>query len=214
MYGPLFFFVIYLTFHCARSGIIDRFQDSQDAATLPLIEGYFRIEVHIKRLENNRGISHTGLPCDITDTCDTQFTGIIDTEKPNHDFGGDSAPYRNWEALFQGSNVNSPDINKVLVKDNCGKGIRKAHVRLRAIDKDTVNDDKIDNFSYYITGNGPNGMPAETKQSARWSEELWAKGLDKPEIKVSLRYRWYKVSQADCHPVKTSGIPFIDGMFS
>ena len=154
------------------------------------------------------------------------------SEKPNHDFGGDSAPYRNWEKLYDGREINSPEINKVLTRDNCGKAIR---VRMRTcsctcyyvISKsyfyrksmwefglwikvilelhtdctiicsrnfllasvsfynitDTVNDDKIDNFSCFITGSGPVGMPAPNKEEAKWSPDLTCDGLDQKAIK-------------------------------
>lgn len=62
-----------------QAGLIDLAQDAKDAANLPLVSGHYRIEAHIIRLENPRGISHTGLPCDIIDHCDTKFSGIIDT---------------------------------------------------------------------------------------------------------------------------------------
>lgn len=198
---------------CCNAGFFDRIQDQKDTS-FPLLSGYFRIESAILKLDNPGAISHTNTPCDITDKCDPTVTAIIDTEKPNHDFGGDSAPYRNWEKLYDGREINSPEINKVLTRDNCGKAIRKVNVRVRAMDKDTVNDDKIDNFSCFITGSGPIGMPAPNKEEAKWSPDLTCDGLDQKAIKVHFRYRWYNIPQADCKAIKTSGIPFIDGMFS
>lgn len=194
------------------AGVIDLAQDAKDAASLPLVTGFFRLEAHILRLENPSGISHTGLPCDITDACDPKITGIIDTEKPNHDFGGDSAPYRNWEVLFDGNQINSPEINKIMTRDSCGKGIRKINVRVRAMDKDAINDDKIDNFSCYVSG--ATGMPAANINEAKWSQEHACVGQDKSSIKVFFKYRWYNIPEAECKQIHTGGIPLIDGMFS
>lgn len=62
----------------ANAGIGARIQDQKDS-DFPLLSGYFRIEAAILKLDNPNAISHTNLPCDITDKCDPTVTAIIDT---------------------------------------------------------------------------------------------------------------------------------------
>ncbi|GAU87507.1 hypothetical protein RvY_00339 [Ramazzottius varieornatus] len=190
-------------------GLIDRGQDLADSARYPLVTGYIRIELHISRLDT-RGKSHTGLWCDITDKCDPRVIAFIDTDRPNHDFGGDSVPYDNYVTLFDGDNVDMVDIRKTISRDICGKGVRKVALRVRAIDKDTFNDDKIDNYKCFITGDH---TPAESERSADWSPEIACAGEDRPSSKVYLKYRWYFINESECRP-SSNGRGLFSGMFS
>jgi len=205
----LWFFVVGVLFACLISntsgGIVDRIQDARDARNYPLLKDYVRIEAKILRLDNPRG-----LPCDITDLCDPKVIAFIDTEKPNHDFGGDSVPYRNWFTLYDGTNINSPEINKVITRDICGQPIRKVNVRVRAIDKDMFNDDKIDNFACFITTDNP---PAREETSASWSPEFPCYGEDKSAIRVWIQYRWYLIPDSECR-ISSNGRGWMDGWFS
>ncbi|XP_055331622.1 uncharacterized protein LOC129583715 [Paramacrobiotus metropolitanus] len=189
-------------------GLIDRAQDLVDTR-YPLRQGPIRIEMHVIRLDT-RGKSHTGLWCDITDKCDPTVIAFIDTERPNHDFGGDSVPYSNYITLFDGNNVDVPEIGKTISRDICGKGVRKVSLRIRAIDKDTFNDDKIDNYKCHITGES---TPAENEQSSDWSPEVACKGEDRPTSKVFIKWRWYYIPETECRP-SSNGRTFFSGMFS
>lgn len=61
-------------------GLIDRGQDLADAATYQKMDGFFRVEVMVDRLDT-QGKSHTGLPCDVLpmDKCDPKVKCFIDT---------------------------------------------------------------------------------------------------------------------------------------
>lgn len=75
-----------------------------------------------------------------------QIIAFIDTQKPNNDFGGDSVPYSNYVTLFDGNNApNVVEIDKTISRDVCGKGVRKIAMRVRAIDKDGINDGELVN---------------------------------------------------------------------
>ncbi|GAU87505.1 hypothetical protein RvY_00337 [Ramazzottius varieornatus] len=199
-----------LFFTSVLAGLVDRMQDVSDAQRYPLIRDFIRIEANILRLDNPRGISHTGLPCDITDSCDPRVIAFIDTEKPNHDFGGDSVPYRNWFTLYDGNNINSPEINKLITRDICGVPIRKVNVRVRAIDKDMFNDDKIDNFACFIT---TDNTPAADEKSAQWSAEMPCYGEDKSAIRVWIQWRWYLIPEQQCR-ASSNGRGWLDGWFT
>jgi len=192
-------------------GVVDRAQDAADALNLPKILGFYRIEMHVMRLDT-QGKSHTGLSCDIFDNCDPKIIAFIDTEKPNNDFGGDSVPYANYVTLFDGNNApNVVDIDKTISRDVCGKSVRKIAMRVRAIDKDGINDDKIDNYKCHITG--AKNPPAESEQSAEWSAEIACAGEDRPSSKVYLRYRWYFIPENQCRP-SSNGQGLFSGLFS
>lgn len=60
------------------AGLIDRGQDMADAARYQKMNGFFRVEVFVDRLDT-QGKSHTGLPCDIFDKCDPKVKCFIDT---------------------------------------------------------------------------------------------------------------------------------------
>ncbi|GAU87506.1 hypothetical protein RvY_00338 [Ramazzottius varieornatus] len=193
------------------AGLIDRGQDLADVAKYPLITGFFRIEMNVVRLDT-QGKSHTGLPCDIFDKCDPKIIAFIDTEKPNNDFGGDSVPYSNYITLVDANNT--PDvveIDKTISRDVCGKGVRKIAMRVRAIDKDGLNDDKIDNYKCHITGE--RNPPAENEKVAQWSPEIACAGEDRASSKVYLRYRWYNIPESTCRP-SSNGQGLFSGLFS
>lgn len=195
----------------ACCGIVDRAQDAVDAAKYPLITGFYRIEVQIDRLDT-QGKSHTGLPCDPLDKCDTKIKAIIDTEKPNNDFGGDSVPYDNYMVLYDGNNA--PDVvplQKTISRDVCGKSVRKVAVRIRAMDKDIINDDKIDNYKCFITGD--RNPPAADAQTAQWSAEIACDGEDRPSSKAFFKYRWYFIPEITCRP-SSNGQRWWSGLFS
>jgi len=197
----------------AKAGLVDRAQDIVDAGKYPLIKGFYRIEVHIDRLDT-QGKSHTGFDCDPLpgDKCDAKVKAFIDTEKPNNDFGGDSVPYDNYVVLSEGNNA--PDvitIDKTISRDVCGKQIRKIAIRVRAVDKDIINDDKIDNYKCFITGERQG--PAENEQTAQWSAEQACSGEDRPSSKVYLKYRWYKIPEVSCRP-SSNGQKMLSGLFS
>ena len=55
----------------------------------------------------------------------------------------DSVPYSNYVTIFDGNNTpNVVEIDKTISRDVCGKGVRKIAMRVRAIDKDGINDGK------------------------------------------------------------------------
>jgi len=188
------------------AGLIDRGQDALDTANYDIIPGFYRVEMHVDRLDT-QGNSHTGFKCDapivgnlIGDTCDPKIKAFIDTERPNHDFGDDSVPYDEYIVLLEGSNT--PDVvpvGKTISRDVCGKNIRKIAMRVRAVDKDPGNDDKIDNYKCFITGSKTN-MPAKTEQDAQWSAEIACEGEDRKSSKVYLKYRWYAIPEQQCRP--------------
>ncbi|OQV21268.1 hypothetical protein BV898_04754 [Hypsibius exemplaris] len=188
----------------AAGGLIDRGQDIYDARNYPLVQGFIRIELHISRLDT-RGRSQTGLPCDITDQCDPRVIAFIDTERPNHDFGGDSVPYANYATLHDANNVDIPLIGKTISRDICGRSVRKVALRVRAIDKDMFNDDTIDNYKCFITGDNP---PAENESLANWSEEIACAGEERKSSKVYMKYRWYRINEATCRPSSNGRGPF------
>lgn len=195
----------------AFAGLIDRGQDLADTARYPLITGFYRIEMNVVRLDT-QGKSHTGLSCDIFDKCDPKIIAFIDTQKPNNDFGGDSVPYANYVTLFDGNNApNVVEIDKTISRDVCGKGVRKIAMRVRAIDKDGINDDKIDNYKCHITGD--RNPPAADERSAEWSAEIACSGEDRPSSKVYLRYRWYMIPEQQCRP-SSNGQGLFSGFFS
>jgi hypothetical protein len=80
-----------------------------------------------------------------------QIIAFIDTQKPNNDFGGDSVPYSNYVTLFDGNNApNVVEIDKTISRDVCGKGVRKIAMRVRAIDKDGINDGQSVAVGHYF----------------------------------------------------------------
>lgn len=191
-------------------GLIDRGQDVADAAKYNKMDGFFRVEVHVDRLDT-QGKSHTGLPCDIFDKCDPKVKCFIDTEKPNNDFGGDSVPYDNYVVLFEGNNVDVPKIDKTISRDVCGKGVRKIAIRCRAIDKDGVNDDKIDNYKWHITSD--KYQISASEQAAEWSPEIAIPGEDRPGSKVYVKLRLYVIPETQCRP-SSNGQGLFSGIFS
>jgi len=196
-----------------QSGVVDRIQDAADVAKYPLITGFYRIEVNIDRLDT-QGKSHTGLACDPLpgDGCDAKIKAFIDTERPNFDFGGDSVPYDNYVVLVDQPNApNVVPIGKTISRDVCGKGVRKTAVRVRAIDKDVINDDKIDNYKCLITGE--RNAPAESEQAAQWSAEIPCDGEDRPSSKVYIKYRWYFIPETTCRP-SSNGRGLLSGLLS
>jgi len=195
----------------AFAGLVDRAQDAIDAAKYPLITGFYRIEMNVVRLDT-QGKSHTGLSCDVFDKCDPKIIAFIDTLKPNNDFGGDSVPYANYVTLHESNNA--PDVipvDKTISRDVCGKGVRKIAMRVRAIDKDGINDDKIDNYKCHITGD--RNPPAENERTSEWSAEIACSGEDRPSSKVFLRYRWYKIPEQTCRP-SSNGQGLLSGLLS
>jgi len=208
MYGvhALIFSVIVA---CAFAGLIDRGQDLVDKARYPSRLGPIRIEMYVDRLDT-RGKSHTGLWCDITDKCDPKIIAFIDTDRPNHDFGGDSVPYANYITLFDGNNVDIPEIKKTITRDICNKGVHKVSLRIRAIDKDTFNDDKIDNYKCHITGDH---TPDPNEETSEWSPEIACNGEDRPSSKVYIKWRWYYIPERECRP-SSNGRTIFSGMFS
>jgi len=207
--------VAFLLLLCGASltfaGLIDRAQDAADVAKYPLITGFYRIEMNVVRLDT-QGKSHTGLWCDILDKCDPKVIAFIDTQKPNNDFGGDSVPYANYVVLHDSNNApNVIEIDKTISRDVCGKGVRKIAMRVRAIDKDGINDDKIDNYKCHITGE--RNPPAADERSAEWSVEIPCSGEDRPSSKVYLRYRWYFIPEQQCRP-SSNGQGLFSGLFS
>jgi len=194
-----------------QGGLIDRGQDLADVAKYPLINGFYRIEVHLERIDT-QGKSHTGLACDPLDGCDAKVKAFIDTERPNFDFGGDSVPYDNYVVLVEQNNApNVLPIDKTISRDVCGKGVRKIAVRVRAVDKDTINDDKIDNYKCLITGE--RNPPAANEQAAQWSPEIACDGEDRPSSKVYLKYRWYNIDERTCRP-SSNGRGLLSGILS
>ncbi|OQV16964.1 hypothetical protein BV898_08969 [Hypsibius exemplaris] len=203
--------IIFLLVGSCFCGLIDRGQDVLDAAKLPLLTGFFRIEVNIDRLDT-QGKSHTGLPCDVLDRCDPKIKAFIDTEKPNNDFGGDSVPYDNYIVLHESNNApNVVPIGKTISRDVCGKSIRKVAIRVRAIDKDGINDDKIDNYKCNISGE--RNPVADDERSSQWSPEIACDGEDRPSSKVFLKYRWYRIPEQTCRP-SSNGQKLLSGLFS
>jgi len=204
----------FLLFSCvglSMAGLIDRAQDAADATRYPLISGFYRIEMNVVKLDT-QGKSHTGLWCDITSKCDPKIIAFIDTDKPNNDFGGDSVPYANYVTLFDGNNApNVVEIDKTISRDVCGKGVRKISMRVRAIDKDGINDDKIDNYKCHITGE--RNPPANSEREAEWSPEIACSGEDRPSSKAYLRYRWYHIDENQCRP-SSNGQGLFSGLFS
>lgn len=50
-------------------------------------------------------------------------------------------PYDNYIVLYEGNDSeNVVPIGKTISRDICGKGVRKVAMRVRAMDKDTLND--------------------------------------------------------------------------
>jgi len=207
--------ILYLLCFCtfaslAFAGLIDRGQDAADAMKYSKMDGFFRVEVFADRLDT-QGKSHTGLPCDVFDSCDPKVMCFIDTEKPNNDFGGDSVPYANYVTLFDGNNVNVPQVSQSISRDVCGKSPRKIAIRCRAIDKDGINDDKIDNYKWHLTSDMY--KVADNEQSAEWSAEIAIPGEDRPSSKMYVKARMFKIPETQCRP-STNGQGLFSGLFS
>ncbi|GAU90854.1 hypothetical protein RvY_03214 [Ramazzottius varieornatus] len=208
--GTTSILAVLLVFGFVSGGLIDLGQDALDAAKYPLITGFYRIEMHVDRLDT-QGKSHTGLSCDPIGGCDPKIKAFIDTETPNRDFGGDSVPYDNYIVLYEGNDSEKVvPIGKTISRDICGKGVRKVAMRVRAMDKDTVNDDKIDNYKCFITGEN---APAASADTAEWSAEIACPGEDRPTSKVFLKYRWYAIPESTCRP-SSNGKGLFSGLLS
>ncbi|GAU88371.1 hypothetical protein RvY_01081 [Ramazzottius varieornatus] len=195
----------------AIPGLIDLGQSLSDTAKYPKVQGYFRIEANIIRLENPRGTTKNWFPCDlIPGSCDPKITAAIDYQTPNNDAGKDSVPYSRYALIFEGKG-SSVDINKILSKDVCGHSTRKVNVRIRAMDNDVLSDDTIDRWSCFIFTTDP---PAADEQSAKWSEEKVCSGHNGSH-KIIWKYRWFFIPQDQCRETAGSSgvirrlIPFI-----
>jgi len=203
--------ILFLSFgSLCFGGLIDRAQDLADTK-YEKMNGYFRVEVHVDKLDT-QGKSHTGLWCDTPfDKCDPKVKCFIDTEKPNNDFGGDSVPYDNYAVLFEGNNVDIPEIKKTISRDVCGKAPRKIAIRCRAVDKDALNDDKIDNYKWPITSD--KFRIAASEGEAEWSAEIAIPGEDRPSSKIYVKARLYNIPETQCRP-SSNGQGLFSGLFS
>ncbi|OQV21277.1 hypothetical protein BV898_04763 [Hypsibius exemplaris] len=194
------------------AGVVDRAQDLADMQQYNEVKGFFRVEANIVRLQNDDGLEHNGLPCDgPVGKCDPRISAFVDTERPNHDFGGDSVPYRHYATLLTAEDTNSPVVNRTVTRDVCGHSVRKINIRVRAEDVDTLrNDDKIDNFSCFIYGLD---RPALDEAHAEWSPELACDGLDRKNTKIWFKYRWFFIDAKTCRP-SSNDRGLLDGLFS
>lgn len=202
-----------IQFASAIPGIIDLAQDAKDMSTYNLVNGYFRIEARIIRMENPRGTTRNMVPCDLIriGKCDTKVAAVIDWQTPNYDFGKDSVPYSNYALLYDGTGTSSVDINKTISKDVCNHSTRKLNLRIRAVDKDVLSENTIDHWSCFIYTTNP---PATSADTAQWSKVQTTSGHNGSH-KVTWQYRWYMIPQNQCQASSGSSgiisraIPFI-----
>ncbi|XP_055331185.1 uncharacterized protein LOC129583421 [Paramacrobiotus metropolitanus] len=204
--NPLSFFTTILACcSCALAipGPWDLMQDALDLKNTK-ITGYFRIEALILTMQNPRGTTRRWMPCDlVAGKCDPLIKVAIDYHTPNYDFGKDSVPYGRFLTIWDGSGENNVDINKIVSKDVCNHSTRKVNVRILAKDKDVIRDDTIDHWSCFIQTTPP---PAESEQTAQWSEEKTCSGHNSAH-KITWKYRWFYVPQDQCKEVDgSSGI--------
>lgn len=64
----------------AIPGPVDLAQDARDLSMYNAVNGYFRIEAKIIRMENPRGTTRNMVPCDLlrVGKCDTKVAAVID----------------------------------------------------------------------------------------------------------------------------------------
>ena len=64
----------------AIPGPVDLAQDVKDTTLYNLVNGYFRVEARILRMENPRGTTRNMVPCDLLSPgkCDTKVSAAID----------------------------------------------------------------------------------------------------------------------------------------
>ncbi|OQV15539.1 hypothetical protein BV898_10261 [Hypsibius exemplaris] len=183
-------------FVSAIPGPVDLAQDARDTSMYNLVNGYFRIEARILRMENPRGTTRNMVPCDVLKVgkCDTKVSAAIDWHTPNYDFGKDSVPYSNYVLIYDGTGTSSVNINQTIVKDVCNQATRKVNLRIRAVDKDILSENTIDHWSCFIYTTTP---PAANAAAARWSDVQTTAGHNGSH-KVTWQYRWYFIDRNQC----------------
>ncbi|XP_055346797.1 uncharacterized protein LOC129594210 [Paramacrobiotus metropolitanus] len=163
---------------------------------------YVRIEVDVQRLDNPQGKLATGKSCDVFNACDTRLSAFLDLVNPLSPFPG-SVPVSKWATIFNGNNVNSPTVGKVITQDLCGGSTSNANLRVRAVDVDSLSgNDEIAHFDCIF----PVSLDLIDTDAlvARWtSPKECQSGPSKSGARLFTRMRAYQIPSTSCRVDKT-----------
>ncbi|XP_055346732.1 uncharacterized protein LOC129594164 [Paramacrobiotus metropolitanus] len=161
---------------------------------------YFRVEVEIQRLENEKGILSNGKNCDVFGgKCDPRVQVFVDVDQPLSPWPGssESKEYQ-WPQIFEASNVNSPTIGKSVTRDVCGGSVNKVNARVSVLDVDTAtSNDHINNFDC-VFDVIPHDVARDAK-SAQWSQSFeCTPKFQSGKMRLLARQRSYEIPASNC----------------
>ncbi|XP_055327760.1 uncharacterized protein LOC129580985 [Paramacrobiotus metropolitanus] len=171
--------------------------DSSDGSQFP---DYFRIEVEVQNLDNPSGLLANGQNCDTLNACDPRVSVYMDISQPRSPWPG-PVPISKWKTIFDGTNRNSANIGKVVIRDVCGGGLGGINLRAKIVDADdTSGDDIIGQFECAYDNLTPDDV-APTLMSASWSRSTQCFSVSKNQpssIRLTTRMRMYTIPRSSC----------------
>ncbi|GAV09707.1 hypothetical protein RvY_19200 [Ramazzottius varieornatus] len=157
---------------------------------------YFRVEVEIQELDNPSGVLSTGQHCDTMNDCDVRVQAYLDVSNPRTPWPGTYSPSR-WAIIYEGTNNNSPQFNRVITRDICGGSLSTVNARVQALDADDLSGhDEIGQFECLFDVN-PRDITAPNM--ARWSSSKQCSNVrQQGQARLLARIRVYEIPSSSC----------------